>query len=247
MKKKISLFVCVILAALCFTGCSAKKDNTEYDVAAMEETVDVVLTSFTTMSEEDFEQYKDLTRFQLNYVMMNSGLRIEAEDFLNMIDSWEAIEKECGTYVSHEKYIVDAGNAGVEITTKVKFEGKDVTLSFSFTEDSYLKSLDISGSSALNKILKTPGVDKILYVGIGAVVLIFLAIRLIPQYFTKFGKNTDAEVHEDGANTETSETALVNDLELVAVITAAIAAQRGTTTDGFVVRSIRRRPSNKWR
>ena len=27
---------------------------------------------------------------------------------------------------------------------------------------------------------------------------------------------------------------------------AAIAAAEGTTTDGFVVRSIRRRPSNKW-
>ena len=39
----------------------------------------------------------------------------------------------------------------------------------------------------------------------------------------------------------------VDDLELIAVITAAIAAQEGTTTDGFVVRSIRRRPSNKWR
>ena len=38
----------------------------------------------------------------------------------------------------------------------------------------------------------------------------------------------------------------VDDLELVAVITAAIAAQRGTGSDGFVVRSIRRRPSNLW-
>ena len=37
-----------------------------------------------------------------------------------------------------------------------------------------------------------------------------------------------------------------DDLELIAVITAAIAAQEGTSTDGFVVRSIRRRPSNKW-
>ena len=39
---------------------------------------------------------------------------------------------------------------------------------------------------------------------------------------------------------------LVDDLELIAVITAVIAAQEGTSTDGFVVRSIRRRPSNGW-
>lgn len=40
---------------------------------------------------------------------------------------------------------------------------------------------------------------------------------------------------------------VTNDLELVAVITAAIAAQQGTSIDNFVVRSIRRRPSNAWK
>ena len=39
---------------------------------------------------------------------------------------------------------------------------------------------------------------------------------------------------------------LADDLELVAVITAAIAMQEKVSTDSFVVRSIRRRPSNKW-
>ena len=38
----------------------------------------------------------------------------------------------------------------------------------------------------------------------------------------------------------------VDDLELIAVITAAIAAQEGTSTDGFVVRSVKRRVSNRW-
>ena len=37
-----------------------------------------------------------------------------------------------------------------------------------------------------------------------------------------------------------------DDTELVAVISAAIAAAEGTSTDGFVVRSIKRRTSNKW-
>ena len=37
-----------------------------------------------------------------------------------------------------------------------------------------------------------------------------------------------------------------DDLELIAVISAAIAAAEGTSTDGFVVRSIRRRQANRW-
>ena len=39
-----------------------------------------------------------------------------------------------------------------------------------------------------------------------------------------------------------------DDLELVAVITAAVAAAMGTTsTDGFVVRSIKRKSNQKWK
>ena len=37
-----------------------------------------------------------------------------------------------------------------------------------------------------------------------------------------------------------------DDLELVAVITAAVAASMGTSTDGFVVRSIKRAQNRNW-
>ena len=52
---------------------------------------------------------------------------------------------------------------------------------------------------------------------------------------------------EETAQADITEAAdnVTEDEELVAVI-AAIAAAEGTTTDGFVVRNIRRRPSNKW-
>jgi sodium pump decarboxylase gamma subunit len=40
---------------------------------------------------------------------------------------------------------------------------------------------------------------------------------------------------------------LTDDLELVAVITAAVAASSGSSTDGLVVRSIKRVNNSKWR
>ena len=40
---------------------------------------------------------------------------------------------------------------------------------------------------------------------------------------------------------------LTDDLELVAVITAAIAAFDNTSADGLVVRSIKRAPGAKWK
>ena len=62
------------------------------------------------------------------------------------------------------------------------------------------------------------------------------------------GKKKDEQKEETkAAVSETvEEVDETDDLELIAVISAAIAAAEETTTDGFVVRSIKRRPSNKW-
>ena len=44
-----------------------------------------------------------------------------------------------------------------------------------------------------------------------------------------------------------AEEELIDDLELVAVITASIAASEGVPADGFVVRSIRKSAQNRWK
>ena len=294
MKRKISVLVCVIIATLCFAGCSAKKNEAEVDVTTMQETVDVIISSFASMADEDFEQYMDLSEYQLNYVMMNSGLRIEADSFLAMIKSWQAGEDECGAYVSHGDYKVDVKGDEIVISTETKYEDREATLSFTFSEDSYLESMDVSASYVMNEILAKAGLNTLLGMGTVFAVLIFLAFlislfkyisvignmvrdmieelstykrkALILMFFIKmfglivkccglvvFGeKNTKRDENTEETTIETrmettSTCEAEEDLELIAVITAAIAAQEGTTTDGFVVRSIKRRPTNNWK
>ena len=72
--------------------------------------------------------------------------------------------------------------------------------------------------------------------------------KYIPAIQNAFGKKKDEKKEETkAAVSETvEEVDETDDLELIAVISAAIAAAEETTTDGFVVRSIKRRPSNKW-
>lgn len=245
-----------MVGALCFTGCSAKKDEAEYDFASMEQTVEVVISSFAAMNDEEFEQYKSLTNFQLNYVMMNSGLRIEADDFLTMIKSWQAGEEECGEYVSHGDYKVDVKGSGVVITTEATFEKRESVLSFSFSEDSYLESLDVSTAYGMKEILTKSGLNTVLGMGIVLGVLVFLALlislmkyipMLLNQSKTEESEKPQVIAPAQKVSKKAPAVSINNDLELIAVITAAIAAQEGTTPDGFVVRSIKRRPSNKWR
>ena len=64
---------------------------------------------------------------------------------------------------------------------------------------------------------------------------------------SKSSKKKDGIAHTTAVAQAPAGVDVTNDLELVAVITAAIAAQQGTSTDSFVVRSIRRRPSNAWK
>ena len=56
------------------------------------------------------------------------------------------------------------------------------------------------------------------------------------RFFFYEGDETAAPVEED----------LTDDLELVAVISAAIAASENTSTDSFVVRSIKKVNRSKW-
>ena len=86
--------------------------------------------------------------------------------------------------------------------------------------------------------------------GMGTVflVLIFISLliscfKFIPQIMDKLSKKSSV-VEKPEAVEEISETVTANeedDSELIAVIAAAIAASEQTSTDSFVVRSIRRR------
>lgn len=257
VKRKIRVLLCMLTVLLMFTGCSAQKSEVEYDTTTMQQTVDVIISSFASMKEEEFNQYKDLSTYQLDYVMMNSGLRIEAEKFVSMIESWEAGEAECGAYVSHGEYKVETTSDGVVISTAVQYENRNATLSFAFSEDSFLESMDVSAKYSLEEIMTKAGLNTVMGMGVVFAVLIFLAILIyLMKYIPKLvDKSVESHMEDKQISTETKvETAApvatvecVDDLELVAVITAAIAAMEGTSTEGFVVRSIRRRPSNKWR
>ncbi len=249
----MSLIVCVLAASLSFAGCSQKTD-VEYDEAAAQQVTETLIKSFSQMGTEGFEQFRSLSDYQLDYTMMQSGLPIEGENFLSMLEAWEAGEKECGSYVKHGEYEIEASDKELSVTTLAEYEDRDAVIEFKFDQDLSLESMDVSAKYTTEEILKKAGLNTLLGMGTVFVVLIFLAflislIKYIPVLVEKFTKKKPESVQDVRpvvAESKTEEKEYADDLELVAVITAAIAAQTGTSTDGFVVRSIRRRPSNNW-
>lgn len=109
---------------------------------------------------------------------------------------------------------------------------------------------------ALGEIFRVALIDTILGMGTVFVVLIFISLIIscfgpvskAIENFANKGKKEEEVVETKVETTvpkEEVEEELVDDLELVAVITAAIAAFDEVGTDGFVVRSIKRSNRNK--
>lgn len=111
-------------------------------------------------------------------------------------------------------------------------------------------TLSAIGDAAINTVICLVMVFAVL-IFISFLIGLFKYIPMLEEKFSKKKEDKTVIAAEAVNNTvtqiETKEEAeLTDDLELVAVITAAIAASMGTSTDGFVVRSIKRSASNKW-
>lgn len=238
--------------ALSFVGCSEEKvSKTKRET--LEQSAEVFISSFSQMKEEDLESFKTVSDFQLNYIMMSNYLPVTGENFLTIINSWQAAEKECGAYVGHGEYVVEATNGGYEVSTEAEYEDRKATILFVFDENMNVESMDVSAKFSMGEILTKAGLNTLLGMGTVFAVLIFLAflislMKYIPVVMDMFTKKEKDAVKAESVNNEAvmAEAEVSDDLELIAVITAAIAAQEGTSTDGFVVRSIRRRTSNNW-
>lgn len=104
-------------------------------------------------------------------------------------------------------------------------------------------------------ILEKALLNTLLGMGTVFVVLIFISLliscfKYISKLQDKFSKKAALEPTKAAPAPVTAaveeEEETEDDLELVAVITAAVAASMGSSTDGFVVRSIKRASNRKW-
>ena len=268
MKKKISLLLCVLLATLCFAGCGKKDTSLSAEQKeAMKVHSEIMLqlcmspeTLISIEKEELYASVDSYSEFEMNNFILSlnnyfsqygiPSMKIDGEEFSNVFDVWEAAIDECGKVKELGELKVNEKELTVSVTGK--FAERDATITFAFDEDLGMKSLDVAAKYSLGEILTKAGLNTVLGMGVVFAVLIFLAfliylMKYIPSLVDVFKKKKPIE-QKSVQPTPVIETVTdsVDDLELVAVITAAIAAQEGTSTEGFVVRSIRRRPSNGW-
>lgn len=239
---------------LSFTGCGSKKEL-EYDETQLTYVTQFIIANFEVMDEEAFDNYRQASEYQINKIMSEANAPIEPEVLISMMDAWEAAEKECGEYVEHGEYQFEGSDSGVVVSTEAVYEEREATLEFKFDENLNIESLDIAADYTTGEIFKESRNE---YHSWNGNCISCSDLPCVCNLTFEIYTNASGKVYKEDRKNKTpvkevskaevpvGEEELTDDEELVAVITAAIAAADESVSDGFVVRSIRRRKSNKW-
>ena len=255
MKRKISLLLCILTLALTMTGC-VKKENVAYDEAALQASCEQML--YLVYSEQiPVEDINAMSEWNQGYLMASLesqlGIQTDVDTLLNAAEGWKAAYEECGDFVEYGEFTFEATTSGVTAVTNAVFSEREADLEFTFDEKLRLEAFTVSAKYSTMEVLEKAGLNTILGMGTVFAVLIFMSwiislLKYIPAILDKFKKkeHQNAPVISQVTQSVSAVEEYVDDTELIAVIAAAIAATEGTSTDDFVVRSIKRRKSNKW-
>lgn len=245
----------MFIAVLAFTtGCGAEKEALEYDEAQITQVVDFMIAYSDMIDDASLEEIRGLRESVFEDQLVQIGIPMEREEFLAAIDAWKAGEEECGAFVERGEYRFEAGADELKVTAEATFEDRDATLEFLFDDRLYLETVTVSAKFSMGEILEKAALNTVLGMGVVFVVLIIISLiissfKYIPVLQEKFKKQSKEAAEETACIPvipESESVAMTDDTEIAAVIAAAVAATEGITTDQFVVRSIKRRKSNKW-
>lgn len=272
MKKIISLLT-LLICVVSLAGCAEREKLPKEEMYQTKS--DQYVKMLTSMSEEelneliaglegdfeDFEQEVALYRY-----IGGTGQKFDftADAYLALFKSYAGNLDEFGAYVGVKEYEGGVEKDG-EVTYDVvyEFEKHDMRLSLVYDSHDVVTTVTADPIYSTGEILEKAGMNTLLGMGVVFAVLILISLiiscfNFIPAIERKFSKKKAAEkkaavpaapvTSAPVPAAAPAETAVADDLELVAVITAAVAASMGTASaDGFVVRSIKRKNSQKWK
>lgn len=261
--KKLSALL-LLMGLFVLTGCAAKETlpNEEVYQGKLDSYVEMLVgtdkesldANLSNLQEnyDDFEQ-----QIALYPYIGGTGQKFDftADAYLSLLKSYDANFDEFGDFVGLKEY--EGGttdkDGNVTYTAVYEFTDHDMRLALEFDKDNIITTVTMDPIYSKGEIAEKAALNTLIGMGSVFAVLILLAFIIsLFRYVSVFenrGKKK-AETEKAAAPVPAAaapvEAAPADDLQLIAVITAAIAAAEGTSTDGFVVRSIRRRSNNKW-
>lgn len=219
------------------------------DSATLADYASETIELITTMSDAEMEEI----------VNPSSLLSVPPAYSAAAVESWLAVKDNLGAYEAAKEHDISADDSTITIESACDFANGEGTVTIILDRDTLTPdSISFAEANAsLGKTMQEAALNTVMGLGIVFLVLLFLSflisqfkhIAKLEEKMTKKNapeapKVAPAPAAPVAAPAPVEET--VDDGELIAVIAAAIAAAEGTTTDGFVVRSIKKSNRNKW-
>lgn len=215
--------------------------------------------SGTTASEAQYQSYGEQL---LNQIVTLDDAAIDSyieggqlpEGLVAGLTSWKDIKDELGDFESITNTEVTVDDEAVNIVIEAKFSKREGTYTLSMDAEGNVTGASFDKVYTTSEIFKKAVLNTLMGMGTVFVVLIFISFiislfKYIPDIQAKFTKKAEqteaAAPAEPVISTPEPEEELIDDGELVAVITAAVCAAMASegvavSKDGLVVRSIRR-------
>lgn len=240
MKKKIFLIAVMCLMLLGLAACSQTDPTTVdyngYSYDDLQANCKGTVQTLAYLSEEDKEYYR------------TNG----AETVVNLINSWDEAVAEYGSFVDFGDFEITKSGKTLTAAQTLHMESRDMLLTYVYTYHSMeVEDITIDGIFSVGEKMSTALMNTIMGILVVFCVLIIICLliccfNIFPYLEKKKAAKTAPQKDvvsqiEAREEQQTHQMQEADDGELVAVIAAAIAAAEGTSTDGFIVRSIRRR------
>lgn len=237
MKKKIFLIATICLCMLGLAACSqTDPTKADYNGHTYDELKDInqgMVQSLVSLTEED-------------KAYLLSGAGGTDEMIVDLINSWDEVTGEYGSFVEFGDFTVTKSGKTLTAEQTIQLTDRQAILTYVYTYyNMEVEGITFDAVYSLGETMGKAGLNTIM--GILIVFAVLILISLIISGFKVFSKiekkpENPAKDAESAVVTQIAQREeQTDDTELIAVIAAAIAAAEGTSTDGFVVRSIRRR------
>lgn len=229
----------------CMAGCGKKTQEASIDDEIKTTILNTLNYNFSEWAKADFTAMAE-----------TEGIDDESK---SQYKAWQDLKDQIGELRSQtepELTVVDE-----EITAKLtgEFENGKVEFTMTFADTGSALSLTVNEIESIGKIMEKALLNTLM--GMGTVFCILILISLVIGCFGFIGKSqVKKQAAAQASKKEVSAPAVMapvieepenvmDDLELVAVITAAIMASLGeeAPAEGLVVRSIKKRNASKWK
>ena len=255
MKKFLAL-ICMITCIFGLTACGSDEALNEYELQKVEYAKQMAAQAVVPfLAEANVEDFSVYTAEEVAYVVGQSySLNVDGNAIISAITSFDTAIESIGavTGIGEPSAVID--DKTIIVTVPVMGEVKNANAEVIFSNDMFMmvESAALNEESSFGDSMARAGLNTLIGMGVVFAVLILISFIIslfgyIPKIQAAFSKKKSTPAPK-AAPAPAAPAPVVeevvdysDDLELVAVIAAAIAAYEGeTSTDGFVVRSIRK-------